>query len=549
MEYKNDALCLDKINVSDNETYSIDNQEWMDLVLDSSNHILEGFNTKGEKIFGKIPPQLKNIHNLGSRVVIAASDSIHKEYADYVCTGEHDQDLINFCINLQNVSSIYLLDGTYIISAPIIPKSNFSIEGHPGCVLTTIDMVYKHLVESVSSGNVFHLDSVDGLHIGMLLYIAVHNDPYFDSRNSWGRSPKIIAIDSSANTITLSRNIYREWPVDTEVKSASPCILIENKSNIVISNLTIEWNVENNPRQKYNPWYLQEGVQIAFSENVVVKECKINNGGRRGICATNSKYFWILNNYFDNWDEHSIDIFVENGFPYDSSANLDPMINYGIISGNICENNDMCGIQCHRGSGCSIYGNTINNCKTAGIRNQEFARNNSISGNVINHCGYGLLIGGHDTVATGNTILDCSIGICIGDFSDRIQVIGNSLYNSCQTSINFLSSCNCVVSNNIITNSCLSYNGWSDTDIDNSIICFSERTGTVYDRENTHNIVKGNTIIEYNREIFPKHIYKNTELQKHNYFVDNICIIEGDIDVPFVYDSSSDVIKNNDIIK
>ncbi len=74
-------------------------------------------------------------------IVVAASDSTHKNGADYICTGTNDQDVINNAIATALPSTggkIVLLEGTYNISGPInVSKTNVTIEGM-GMGATTI---------------------------------------------------------------------------------------------------------------------------------------------------------------------------------------------------------------------------------------------------------------------------------------------------------------------------------------------------------------------------------------------------------------------------
>ena len=83
------------------------------------------------KIFGLLPFML-NPGSLGTfpsnpaahTVTVAASTSVHKENADYVCDGIDDQVEINaaldYLASLPNVGSLNFLEGLFSISAPIV---------------------------------------------------------------------------------------------------------------------------------------------------------------------------------------------------------------------------------------------------------------------------------------------------------------------------------------------------------------------------------------------------------------------------------------------
>ena len=66
-------------------------------------------------------------------LIVAASDSLHKERADFVCDGVDDQEEINNAINSLPAGGgkVVLLEGTYHLTAPIrILKSNVVLEGN-----------------------------------------------------------------------------------------------------------------------------------------------------------------------------------------------------------------------------------------------------------------------------------------------------------------------------------------------------------------------------------------------------------------------------------
>ena len=73
MEYKNGALCLDKINISDRETYVIEDKEWSDVILDSSNKVIFGRKNNGETV----------IPILNSKSMDDELDKIY-DYIDYI---------------------------------------------------------------------------------------------------------------------------------------------------------------------------------------------------------------------------------------------------------------------------------------------------------------------------------------------------------------------------------------------------------------------------------------------------------------------------------
>lgn len=64
MEYKDGALCVDKFNIGDVDQYVIENEEWLELTIDSSNKIIDGKKSDGTTYISSIEsPTLDNINN------------------------------------------------------------------------------------------------------------------------------------------------------------------------------------------------------------------------------------------------------------------------------------------------------------------------------------------------------------------------------------------------------------------------------------------------------------------------------------------------------
>jgi len=87
----------------------------------------------------------------GSTFVVAASDSKHREWADYVCDGVNDQVEIQAAINAlpAHGGTVTLLDGTFYISAHIVPRDYTHLRGQgmTQTVLKGTSALYKSLIE------------------------------------------------------------------------------------------------------------------------------------------------------------------------------------------------------------------------------------------------------------------------------------------------------------------------------------------------------------------------------------------------------------------
>lgn len=194
-------------------------------------------------------------------VYIASRDSKYVKFADYVTDGVNDQDMINSIISDSGVNSIYIYgDSTFLLSAPIKVKDNFKIKSN-GATFNNIDMITHQIVSSVTSGNQVVLDSTEGFRIGMYLYFEDEK-----GSNDWN---VITRIDKTTPPkVTLKNNIKNVWDKANNpvVKSANMCTLLDKVQNVEIDGVVVDWNVDNNPIQKYNPWYVQEGITISESK-------------------------------------------------------------------------------------------------------------------------------------------------------------------------------------------------------------------------------------------------------------------------------------------
>ena len=304
-------------------------------------------------------------------VYIASRDSKYVKFADYVTDGVNDQDMINSIISDSGVNSIYIYgDSTFLLSAPIKVKDNFKIKSN-GATFNNIDMITHQIVSSVTSGNQVVLDSTEGFRIGMYLYFEDEK-----GSNDWN---VITRIDKTTPPkVTLKNNIKNVWDKANNpvVKSANMCTLLDKVQNVEIDGVVVDWNVDNNPIQKYNPWYVQEGITISESKMIAIKNCIVKNGGRRGLTTYDSSHILIENSDFYNWKEHGIDLF--NSYTDNGNTREYPFLTGTVITNCRCYDNAMAGIQNHRGSGC-----LINKCElfnnNYGVSAQEYAHDIVVS--------------------------------------------------------------------------------------------------------------------------------------------------------------------------
>ena len=455
------------------------------------------------------------------RYIIASADSAEVKNADIICNGINDQLIINYVLSKLNNCSLYFTDDSvFSISGPIIPKNGVTLCSN-GAKFIMCDAVVK-IADKIIDNKYITVDDVSDFVCGQFLYVA-DNHQYNVVKNIY------------PTTSQIELDVAFDYGTGYEFRTASPAIFLSNIHDIVIDGLHIDLNVDHNPIQPANPWYLQEGITLDYTKNVTVKNCKICNGGRRGITTYDATHFNIINNYFDNWYEHSIDIFCDYNTHGNTTEN--PIMCYGVITGNICENNHMSGIQCHRGSGCTISNNIIRNVLHGGVRCQEYAHDNVISGNVIENARNGILINAYNINCTGNDIKNStSSAINITGGSKYVNATGNTITGSAESAVFISESDCCHVSENIIVNSCSS--GETSGHIAKSIIALGSGLGA------SNNVINNNTIVEEPRTNMPDHVYYNSNVSNtKNHFSGNVLIGTDNMDEIY---GKTDVVKESE---
>lgn len=366
-------------------------------------------------------------------IYIAGSNSAHKAEADFVCSGENDDEIINKALAIPSVKSVYFYsDSIFSISAPIILRSGQTIKSN-GAVFTQPAMVATELTSANVdvTDHLLRVSSVEGFKAGQYVYIQDDN-----GQNMYNIIASVYSAGNSS--ITFVNQIDYQWTPEynTVIKTANPCFVLDHVNNVTIDGVHIDWNVAENPIQTYNPYFLQEGVSIQYSNNVTVKSCKIENGGRRGICTTDSLNITIDNCFLKNWHEHAIDIFSG----YTDLEN--PALSNVIITDTIVTDNKMHGIQMHRGSGVIVTNCIAYNNVEANISMAEYAHHNVVSNCLCDTSKVGIIArtGSHDNLIKGNQVLNCNnIGIWIRGTANyntkHNTVVGNQIDNAVITGI------------------------------------------------------------------------------------------------------------------
>ena len=325
---------------------------------------------------------------VGTRIV-AASDSLDTSRADYVCDGTDDQEEINDAINevYNNPNnpglggSVYLLAGTYNITAPIQLKSNISLIGEgAGTVLKVV---------SSSNYNVINAHGTSTNHLSGILISQLRIDGNKDNVSGSNFGISFEYVDDSKITKIWVENL------------TSSGLGLQNSSCNILSKSFFLKNGS-------------DGIYLFSSQDNIISKSNFSENGYAGIKLESSD-----NNIIDS------NIVYKND---DKGILLNSSSNNIILSNNISYTQTFQGLQLYNSSQFNIvYGNNINNNKQGFLINQSSTRN-LISSNLIHFpssgSGYAMSLSqSGSNLLVGNSIYDeetNSISLSIANSSDVI---------------------------------------------------------------------------------------------------------------------------------
>ncbi len=271
--------------------------------------------------------------------IVAASNSLNKNKADYVCDGTADEVQINQALNALPSTGgyVHLLEGTYSINANIvIPNDNISlVGGGKGTLITTntinLDMIFCENVDNIT---------IRDLHI--------------DGNSS-----------SGSDAIKLNSGVTNSIVSGCLIENAGLNSITTNSTGTGITDTKIVNNICVNSRL--------HGIIIYNSSNNEIIGNTCRDGGTTGIgialsVGSNNK---IIGNDCRNNGSHGIGVTGDN--------------THNIISNNNCQSNGGNGIFMFR-VGTAGYNVVIgNNCQANtqhGIQIATAHSNNIISSNM-----------------------------------------------------------------------------------------------------------------------------------------------------------------------
>ena len=282
----------------------------------------------------EIDSRLDNVKRTCRFVIGTSTAGWTEADCDYLCDGTADDVEINAAIQAlpETGGQILILDGTYIITAPItIDKTGAILRGNG-----TATILQRHWNSRTDEG-VITITAMDG---GVTVQnIKIHGEgQIYTNTNNIG----IFLKNSRDNTIT--ENICNN-------NSGDGIRLEDTPDNTITENICND----NSGR----------GIFIVNVNDNIITGNICNNNSREGIRLFNSGNNIIIGNMCSNSDTTGIQLNVTDN---------------NTITGNICNNNSI-GLSLSSSNKGTITGNTCNDNSSYGIFLTENSSNNTITGN------------------------------------------------------------------------------------------------------------------------------------------------------------------------
>jgi len=388
-------------NDNDNKLYYCDGANWKVLNPEKTvaTKIVSAYNSSGAT-------------RADGTACVGDGTTCNNPKADYTCDGTDDQEKINQTINdLPSVGGtsygvVYLLEGTYNISATALPSPQETLSGivlhsNTAIIGTGRGTVLKVVVSA--NFNVINASSVSRILISQLMID--------------GNRPNLTGLNHGIyfKSVTFSK-IDKVWSENMRRLG----IYLSSSSNNTISNNHVQGN--------------NEGIQLDSSSNNIISHNNVQGSlGGTGIylLTISSPSSFCNNNIISNNNVQG-----NSGYGIRLEYNVDYLRN-NIISNNNVQGNGLYGIDLH--GGCEnniISNNNVQGNHGYGIPLFSGSSNNIISNNNVQGNGYEgihLYASSRNTV-TGNVIYDN----------------GGSFY---QDGINLLDSDTNIISSNRISDS------------------------------------------------------------------------------------------------
>ncbi|MBA7641705.1 hypothetical protein ES703_49390 [subsurface metagenome] len=410
--------------------------------------------------------------NRSATLVVAASDSMFPTGADYICDGTDDQVEIQAAIDALPATGgeVFLLEGTYYITASTVMPSNSSLIGSgAGTVLKIPDGHNANLDIIINS------DTTGGND-----HIVVRN----------------LKLDGNKANNTAGEQ-YGTWFTKVAPSGTTPgCKIVgcfaENFRNCGIY-------IEYSKNSIISGNHCSNNGLAGHYEGICLYECS-NNTIAGNLCQGNEgEGIYIYSTSLNNTISGNTCLGNNNGIGLDVSTDNNT------IAGNTCQGNSVSGIYIRASSGNAIAGNTCQGNSYHGIC-LDASLNNTATGNTCLGNGYqGILINSSsDNTISGNTCMGNTYnGINLAESSEYNTISGNTCSRNNESGI-----CLHTSSNNTISGNLCQGNG---------------RYGIVFVTA-SNNTISGNTLVEnsQNDDIHDDNINLQTN-SNYNLFTGNVC--------------------------
>lgn len=339
-------------------------------------------------------------------LIVAASNSsqAEKDSADYVATGTGDQTMINTALTAlpSGGGSVYLMEGTYTVSAPISVPDNTTLSGAGAATIITIP--------NAQNGTYAIIQNTDtaGANVVIQNMLIDGNKANQTSGSMYGikfsmPSASSTSIAGKVQNVT-AQNLYG---------SLAAALYVSSTNNLSISNSFFT-----------GTYY---GIQLSSGGNNVVANNIVNSNTQAGIVSVGSNSNTITGNSLISNSPYSIFLQLSN-----SNAVIGNGISttsYGVyvqtgaknnISSNTIQSSGAYGITLQTATYTAVASNLITNAGAGGVLLYSNSVGNIISANKI-----------HDS---GGTATNEGIQIQDNSANNNNSFIGNDITDTSCTS-------------------------------------------------------------------------------------------------------------------
>jgi len=230
--------------------------------------------------------------------IVAASNSLDKDRADYVCDGTADQVEIMTAMDDLSVTggTVLLLEGTYNINGELeIKYDNISLIGQgKGTKITTVanlDMITLYNQKNIKIKDLFVYGSGLNSNTGIFLYQAYDTEVESCFVENCGQNG--ISIYNNANRVLVSN-----------------CSIASNQGNGIFLNGSNYFIIANNIIRENNKHGISMSVQVGslIVDNIIVDNDFLNSATYDGIWMESCDRCIVIGNVCKNNDKYEIEL-------------------------------------------------------------------------------------------------------------------------------------------------------------------------------------------------------------------------------------------------